>query len=56
VTVADYLNRWLSDSVRGTVRESTFSRDQYLVCNHIKPAFGQLRLANLNAMHLQRLY
>lgn len=52
----EYLDRWLSDSVRGTVRESTYSRDKYLLRNHIKPALGRLKLANLNAMHLQRLY
>ncbi len=56
LTVGEYLDRWLSDCVRGTVRESTFSRDEYLVRNHIKPALGRLKLANLNAMHLQRLY
>jgi integrase len=27
LTVGEYLDRWLSDSVRGTVRESTYSRD-----------------------------
>src|SRR5919112_5351391 len=53
LTVGDYLDRWLSDSVRGTVRESTFSRDKYLVVNHIKPALGRLKLKNLNAPHLQ---
>src|SRR5829696_8798910 len=52
-TVGDYLDRWLADSVRGTVRESTFSRDKYLVTNHIKPALGRLKLTNLNALHLQ---
>ncbi len=56
LTVGEYLDRWLSNSVRGTVRESTFSRDKYLVTNHIKPALGRLKLAKLNAMHLQRLY
>jgi integrase len=55
-TVGDYLDRWLSDSVRGTVRESTYSRDKYLVTNHIKPALGRLKLTNLNALHLQGLY
>jgi len=30
-TVGDYLDRWLSDSVRGTIRESTYSWDMYLV-------------------------
>src|SRR5918995_1243098 len=55
-TVGAYLDRWLSDSVRGTVRESTYSRDKYLVTNHIKPALGRLKLTNLNALHLQGFY
>jgi integrase len=42
--------------VRGTVRESIYSRDKYLVTNHIKPALGRLKLKNLNAPHLQGLY
>jgi hypothetical protein len=54
--VGEYLDRCLSDSVRGTVRESTYSRDKYLVTNHIKPTHGQLRLKTLNALHLQGLY
>ncbi len=54
--VGEYLDRWLSDSVCGTLRESTFSRDKYLVTNHIKPVLGRLKLGNLSAMHLQRLY
>src|SRR5215218_437787 len=56
LTVGGYLDRWLSDSVRGTVRESTYSRDKYLATNHVKPALGQLKLKNLNALHLQGLY
>jgi integrase len=56
LTVGEYLDRWLSDSVRGTVRESTYSRDKYLVTNHIKPAIGRLKLKNVNALHLQGLY
>src|SRR5215217_5916994 len=56
LTVKEYLDRWLSDAVRGTVRESTYSRDKYLVVNHIKPALGRIKLKNLNALHLQGLY
>jgi integrase len=55
-TVGDYLDRWLCDAVKDTVRESTYSRDKYLVTNHIKPALGRLKLKNLNALHLQGLY
>ena len=56
LTVGEYLDRWLTDSVRGTVRESTYSRDKYLLTNHIKPALGRIKLTNLNALHLQGLY
>src|SRR5215210_4835124 len=56
LTVSDYLDRFLEDVQRGSVRESTYSRDKYLVTNHVKPALGRVKLKNLNAMHLQRLY
>jgi len=56
MTVSEYLDRWLSDSDRGTVRESTYSRDKYLVTNHIKPSIGRIKLKNVSALHLQRLY
>jgi integrase len=56
ITLGDYLDRWLADSVHGTVRQSTFSRDKYLVTNHIKPALGRLKLKNLNALQVQSLY
>src|SRR5215213_8794729 len=56
LTVSEYLDRFLEDVQRGSVRESTYSRDKYLVSNHVKPAFGRVKLKNLSAMHLQRLY
>ena len=56
MTVETYLERWLTDAVRGTVRESTYSRDKYLVNSHIEPAIGHLKLKNLTALHLQGLY
>ncbi len=56
MTVGEYLDTWISDCVRGTVRESTFSRDKYLIANHIRPTLGRVKLKNLNALHLQGLY
>jgi integrase len=56
MTVGEYLERWLSDCVRETVRESTFSRDKYLVNNHVVPALGRMKLKNLGALRLQGLY
>jgi integrase len=54
--VSEYLDRFLEDVQRGSVRESTYSRDKYLITNHVKPALGRVKLKNLGAMHLQRLY
>src|SRR5215210_7788167 len=56
LTVSEYLDRFLEDVQRGSVRESTYSRDKYLVTNHVKPELGRVKLKNLSAMHLQRLY
>ncbi len=56
LAVGEYLERWLSDCVRGTVRESTYSRDKYLVNNHAIPALGKVKLKNLGALRLQGLY
>jgi len=56
LTLGEYLDRWLSDAVRGTVRESTYSRDKYLATNHVKPSIGRVKLKNVNALHLQSLY
>ncbi|MGH3085720.1 MAG: site-specific integrase [Rubrobacteraceae bacterium] len=56
MTVGEYLERWLSDCVRGSVRESTFSRDKYLMINHAIPAPGRIQLKNLSALRLQGLY
>jgi integrase len=56
LTVSEYLDRFLEDVQRGSVRESTYSRDKYLITNHVKPALSRVNLKNLSAMHLQRLY
>ena len=56
LSVGEYLDRWMNDAVRGTVRESTYTRDKYLLTNHIKPSIGRIKLKNLNALHLQSLY
>ncbi len=41
LTVGEYLDRWLSGCVRGSVRESTFSRDKYLVPTTSPPRSGE---------------
>jgi integrase len=41
VTVGDYLDRWLADTVKGTVRTSTYERNEEIVRLHIKPSLGR---------------
>ena len=56
VTVEEYLDRWLSDCVRGSVRRSTFDRDKILLDRHVKPALGGRKLKKLTSLDLQGLY
>src|SRR5215207_9320556 len=42
VTVGDYLDRWLADTVKGTVRTSTYERNEEIVRLHIKPSLGRV--------------
>jgi integrase len=56
ITVGEYLDRWLKDSVRGSVRQSTYDRDKILLEKHVEPVLGNRRLKNLTPLHLQTLY
>lgn len=56
ITVGDYLERWLSDSVENSVKEGTFLSHRTHVRNHLTPAVGRMRLDKLTAAHLQSLY
>jgi hypothetical protein len=56
LTVGKYLTRWLEDSVRGTVRPSTFEVHRHMIEPHIVPALGRLKLKDLNSTHVRGLY
>jgi integrase len=56
LTLSDFLGTWLSDCVRGTIRESTFERYESIVQLHITPALGRLRLKALNPARVQSFY
>jgi integrase len=56
LTVGEYLDRWLSDCVKGTVRESTFERYEYAIRPHIKPALGRVKLKSLTPAHVRGFY
>src|SRR5215213_1792769 len=56
MTVGEYLDRWLNDSDKGSVRTSTYERHERIVRLHLKPALGRLKLSKLTPAHVQGLY
>jgi integrase len=54
--VGEYLERWLVDSVRDTVRSTTFERYEQVVRLHVRPVLGKLKLKNLSPAHVRGLY
>jgi integrase len=54
--VGEYLDRWLSDSVRDTVKATTFERYEQIARLHLKPALGRVKLNALTPAHVRGLY
>jgi integrase len=56
LTVEEYMVRWLADSVRGTVRSTTFERYEQITGKHIVPEVGRVKLKALTPVHVRSLY
>src|ERR671932_2084652 len=56
MTVGEYLDRWLSDSVRGTVRASTYERHEGIIRTHLGPSLGRIKLKSLTPTHVRGLH
>jgi integrase len=56
LTVENYLTCWLEDSVKGTVRVSTYEVHRHMIYPHINPALGRLRLKDLTPVHVRSFY
>src|ERR687894_1833081 len=56
MTVGEYLDRWLNDSVRDTVRQRTWERYEQFVRVHLTPALGKIKLAKVTPAHVRGLY
>ena len=54
--VSEYLERWLADSVRDTVRPTTFERYEQMVRLHICLVLGKLKLKDITPAHVRGLY
>lgn len=56
LTISEYLERWLKDSVKGRVKETTYANYSYVVCTHILPALGRVKLKSLDPAHVRSFY
>src|SRR5215212_2846659 len=56
LTLGNYLDRWISHSVRVKVRQRTWERYKHIVRVHLKPALGRVKLKNIAPTHARALY
>lgn len=56
LTVAEYLGRWLADSVKDTVRQRTYEGYAHIVERHLTPTLGRVKLKDVTPAHVRRLY
>ena len=54
--LGDFLNRWLEDTARRSIRVSTYEIYEVSLRKHIIPEIGDIRLARLTADDLDALY
>ena len=54
--VGEYLDRWLTDSVRDTVRATTYERYEQMVRTHLRPILGTVKLKSVTPAHVRGLY
>ncbi len=56
ITAGEYLDMWLRDSVKGTVKEATYANYSYITRVHISPALGRVKLKSLTPAHVRGFY
>ena len=54
--VGEYLKRWLSDSVKDTVKQTTYESYERIARVHLMPTLGRIKLKNLSPTHVRGLY
>lgn len=54
--VGEYLGRWLRESVKGTVKETTHANYSYITRKHILPAIGHVKIKSLTPAHVRGFY
>jgi integrase len=53
-TVGKHLDRWLEESMKGSVKPATYENYSQLIRRHVIPALGRTKLTNLTTNHIRR--
>ena len=53
ITVGEFLDKWLDESVKNAVVPSTAERYEQIARLHLKPRLGEIRLKGLSPLHVQ---
>jgi integrase len=56
LSLREYLDKWLNDSVRDTVKQRTLENYEYVSRVHLTPVLGGMRLQAITPAHIQGLY
>jgi integrase len=56
LTVAEYMNKWLTESAHNRLRPKTYKDYSGLTRLHIVPALGHIKLKKLTPLHVQSFY
>ena len=56
LNLEQYLERWLENSVCGTVRPTTYESYRWLLYTHLVPSLGHVKLRDLTSDRVQRFY
>jgi integrase len=56
LTVAQFLERWLNDSAKPTIRDTTHENYEIMIRVHIIPHIGGVKLSKLTPAHVQGAY
>jgi hypothetical protein len=56
LTIGEYLDRWLADSVKGTVKETTYANYAYITHKHLSPTLGYVQLKTLTPSHVRAFH
>lgn len=56
ITVKQWLDTWLTVTVKSNIKDTTWLMYESLIRNHINPAIGDIRIMNLQTANIQNFY